>query len=163
MNALAPRRTPIARLLAVVALLVTVCTSLLVVQSGVADAAPARQCFGWSGSTPYRSAGMTLFRGHYDIEWCGVGNRVTEFRVLRCEAGDARPVFVRIPEPRPSSGDCQPRQALNGPSLRIYGDMWAYPTASANIHGVGFNGGRLNVHNEITLYPNGRIVGTTGN
>jgi hypothetical protein len=98
-----------------------------------------------------------MFRGYYDIEWCGVDNKVTEFRVKRCEAGSLNPVFVKSP-----GSDCRPREGLNCSSLRIYGDMWTKSTVSANIKGVGFNGGRLNVHFETTLYPDGRIIGTTG-
>ena len=62
MNSLALSRTTVARLLAVVALLVTVCSTLLVAQSGTAEAAP-RRCFGWSGNNPYKGAGITIFGG----------------------------------------------------------------------------------------------------
>lgn len=155
MNVLTPSRVN-ARVLSVLAVLMVLFSTLLITFSGTADAAP-RRCFGWSGSSPYNGAGITMFRGYYDIEWCGVGNRVTEFRVKRCEAGSLNPVFVKNP-----ASDCRPREGLNGSSFRIYGDMSTQSTVSANIKGVGFNGGRLNVHYEITLYPDGRIVGTTG-
>ena len=82
---------------------------------------------------------------------------MTEFRVKRCEAGSINPVFARDP-----GSDCRPREGLNGTSLRIYGDIWTHSTVAANIKGVGFNGGRLNVHYEIALYPDGRIIGSTG-
>ena len=99
-----------------------------------------------------------MFRGYYDIEWCGRGNKVTEFRVIRCEAGSVKGTFVKS-----TDQDCQPRQALGGPSLRIYGNMWGYPTiGSIQRGGVNYGRGKLNIHYELTLYPDGRITGTTG-
>jgi hypothetical protein len=156
MYSLVPSRVSAARMLAVVAALVTIFSTVLTINADTANAAP-RRCFGWSGSTPYKGAGLVLFRGYYDIEWCGVGNKVTEFRVKRCDAGSLNPVFVKNP-----ASDCRPREGLNGSSLRIFGDMSTQSTVTANIRGISHNGGRLNVHYEITLYPDGRITGETG-
>ena len=111
------------RLLTATTTVVAICLGVLVVQSGTANAAAGAQCYSWSGSAPYKSATqVVMFRGYYDIEWCGRGNKVTEFRVIRCEAGSVKGTFVKS-----TDQDCQPRQALGGPSLRIYGNMWGYP------------------------------------
>jgi hypothetical protein len=108
-------------------------------------------------SNPYKSIGMTLWRGNYEVQWCGQNGRVTKFWVLRCDVTEAKPLFVRVPNP-PSN--CLQRMPNGGTSLPIYGDFWVDPTVSY-INKIGWNPGQLRMHFELRLYPNGVVTGST--
>ena len=126
-----------------------------------ASGSDPRKCFSYEHNNPYKTAGVTLYRAYLALEWCGVGDKVTEFRVIRCESGDAIALFVKIPVPPEPRGDYQQREPLNLKSLRVYGDMWGHATVSYE-RDFKLKGGRLNTHYELRLYPDGGLTGSIG-
>nr|GID84055.1 hypothetical protein Ade03nite_29790 [Actinoplanes derwentensis] len=143
------------RRIAAVFSVAAIATGVMTVTGGGPAAAAGEACWQWSKSNPYKSVGMTLWKGNYTVKWCGQNGRVTKFWVLRCDVSDAKPIFVRVPA---RSSDCQPRTGNGGSTLPIYGDMWVDPTVSYK-NKIGWNPGQLRMHYEIVLHPNGVITG----
>lgn len=160
MNLPVLRNVVMGRLLGMCGTLLLLCGSLLLFAATSANAAPTRQCWAWSNTTPYKSfTGLVIFDANLSIEWCGVGDKITEFRVIKCEPSNAKALLVRVSNKSSDNGICLQRRPLGESSLPMYGNIWATPTTSIDAEGAHLGPGNLYVKYDLILYPNGMFTG----
>ncbi|RSM58190.1 hypothetical protein DMB66_30280 [Actinoplanes sp. ATCC 53533] len=123
-----------------------------------AGAAGRESCWEWSKSSAYKNMKVSLWKGNITFRWCAQDNRITKFWMLRCDTSGGRSMFVRELGPDKPEGDCQPRMALGGRDLPIYGDMWVEPTQSFEDK-FHWKPGKLSMHYELVLHTNGYVTG----